>query len=151
MKYLFIFLLMVSCTPLEIITGTVVQVTDGDTFTLLTTENKQEQIRLADIDAPEKGQDFSGTSRLYLGELLAGKTIQVEYKSKDQSGHILGTVFVDGKNINEEMVKEGLAWEFHTNKKARIKELQLEAQRRKLNIFSLPNPINPYDYRQGKR
>ena len=152
MKYVLMVLLFIGCTATaETITGRVVRVADGDTFTLLTAENKQERIRLADIDAPEKGQDFSEKSRLFLAELVAGKTVRVEYRSRDQYRRILGVVYVDGKNVNEEMVRQGLAWEYRTNKNARIKELQADAQRKRLNIFSMPNPVNPYDYRRGKR
>jgi len=154
MKYVLLALLLIgfmSSAVSETITGKVVRVADGDTFTLMTAENRQERIRLVDIDAPERGQDFSEKSRLYLSELLAGKTVRVEYKNRDMYGRILGVVYADGKNVNEEMVRQGLAWEYRTNKNTRIKELQKEAQRKRLNIFSMRNPINPYDYRQGKR
>jgi endonuclease YncB( thermonuclease family) len=39
-----------------IISGRVVGVSDGDTITVLDADKKQHQIRIKDIDAPEKGQ-----------------------------------------------------------------------------------------------
>ena len=48
------------------ITGTVVGVTDGDTITLLEDNHTQVKVRLAQIDAPEKKQDFGQRSRQLL-------------------------------------------------------------------------------------
>ena len=151
MKYFILSLLLISWTTTETIRGKVVRVADGDTITILVAGNKQERIRLADIDAPERGQEFSEKSRQLLSSLVAGKTVRVEYSGRDMYGRILGTVCVGRKNVNEEMVRQGLAWEYRTNRNKKIKELQAEAQRKRLNIFSARNPINPYDYRRGKR
>ena len=150
MKYFLFFVLLIGWAASETITGKVVRVIDGDTLVLLVAGNKQERIRLADIDAPERGQEFSDKSRQLLSSLAAGKTVRVEYSSRDQYGRLLGTVYVGRKNINEEMVRQGLAWEYRFNRNKKIKDLQAEAQRKRLNIFSVPNPINPYDYRRRR-
>lgn len=130
-------------------TGKVVKVLDGDTIVILLSGNKQERIRLLDIDAPEKGQPFGDKSKQYLSDMVAGKTVRIEYKERDQYGRILGTVFVDGKIVNEEMVKVGLAWQYYYSKNKRFAEFEAEAKRKRLNIFSDPNAINPYLYRRG--
>jgi len=143
-----IFLIIFSAT--DILTGRVIRVADGDTITILLAGNIQERIRLADIDAPELGQPFSEQSRLYLSELCAGKTVTIEYKERDIYGRILGVVIVDGINVNEAIVREGLAWEYKYNTNGRIRELQEEAQLKKINIWSDENPVNPYDYRREK-
>jgi endonuclease YncB( thermonuclease family) len=64
----------------------VVKVTDGDTVTVLTSNNKQEKVRLNGIDASKKSQDFAEKSKQYLSSLVACKTVRVEYKSKDRYG-----------------------------------------------------------------
>ena len=151
MKYLTAVLLIVGCTALQTLTGRVVGVVDGDTVTVLIEGNKQERIRLLDIDAPETGQPFSEKSRQFLSGMVAGKTVTVEYAGRDQYGRILGTVFVDGKNVNEELVKAGLAWNYVYSRNNRYARLEAEARSKRLNIFSEPNPVNPYDYRRGKR
>jgi endonuclease YncB( thermonuclease family) len=132
-------------------TGKVVKVTDGDTITLLTSDNRQEKIRLDGIDAPEKKQDYGEKSKQYLASLVAGKTVRVEYKSKDRYGRILGTVYVGTLNVNEEMIRKGLAWQYKYNKDRNLTRLQDEAKAKKLNIWSVKNPVDPYDYRKSRR
>ena len=151
MKYLLSILFLTCFTAAETMTGIVVKVTDGDTVTVLVAGNRQEIIRLADIDAPEKGQPFSEKSRIFLSDMVAGKTVRVEYSRRDLYGRILGVVFVDGKNVNEELLKAGLAWNYHYSRNKRYAELEAEAKRQRLNIFSERNPVSPYDYRRGKR
>ena len=152
MKYLLSILLLITyVSPSNTLTGRVVKVADGDTITILTDGNRQVRIRLLDIDAPEKGQDFSEKSRRYLADLVAGKTVTVEWSTKDRYGRILGTVYADNINVNEEMVKAGLAWKYRYSRNIRIAQFESIAKQQKLNIFSLPNPINPYYYRQSLR
>jgi endonuclease YncB( thermonuclease family) len=154
-KLLFLILLVPVFTSTPVlaatITGKVVRVADGDTFTLLTSDNRQERIRLDGIDAPEKGQDFSEKSRQHLASFVAGKNVRVEYKTRDMYGRILGTVFVGKTNINHNMLRNGLAWQYKYNRNKTCAALQHEAQEKKLNIWSLPNPVNPIDYRKSKR
>jgi endonuclease YncB( thermonuclease family) len=150
-KYIVWFILSSLFIADKSITGKVVKVTDGDTVTLLTSNNKQEKVRLDGIDAPEKGQDFGEKSRQYLALLVAGKTVRVKYKRKDRYGRILGTVYVGNLNVNEEMIRKGLAWQYYYNKNKHYRKLQTIAKAEKLNIWSAKNPVNPYDYRKNRK
>ncbi len=60
---LFTFLLLATHATAQTITGRVIKVTDGDTFTLLTSDKEQIKIRLHGIDAPEWSQPYSKVSR----------------------------------------------------------------------------------------
>ena len=73
---------------------------------------------------------------------------------KDRYGRTLGVVFVGGKNVNLEMVKEGLA-EVYRGKPARGLDLdpywkaEAEARNFKLNIWSLGDKyVSPRDWRK---
>ena len=59
------------------IEGIVVNVADGDTITILDSNKDQHRVRLAGIDAPEKGQPFGNASRKMLGESVAGKEVRI--------------------------------------------------------------------------
>ena len=62
-----------------IITGKVVRVADGDTITVLDSSNTQNKIRLMGIDAPEKAQAFGQQSKQSLSEMVAGKSVSVDW------------------------------------------------------------------------
>jgi endonuclease YncB( thermonuclease family) len=73
-------------------------------------------IRLVGIDAPEKsrkkhepGQPFSQASTKYLVSLVLNKYVDMVPYGADRYGRTLGVVYVDGKNVNLEMIKAGLA------------------------------------------
>lgn len=74
----------------RVLMGTVVKVTDGDTITVLTSENEQERIRLHGIDSPEQkgGQPYWRASRDQLAALVAGKTVTVTWDKRDRNGRM---------------------------------------------------------------
>ncbi len=156
-KFIFILLLFISCNPsstepTETIKGKVVSVADGDTMTILTDSEERIKVRLYGIDAPEKGQDFSNKARTYLNDLCYGKTVKVEKKDIDQYDRTLGIVYLDELNLNQEMVKEGLAWYYnHYVEDPVLEGLEKTARQQKLNIWSLKNPTPPYEYRKKQR
>ena len=55
----------------------VVGIADGDTLTVLDSDNRQHVIRLAEIDAPEKAQAFGSRNRQHLSALCFGKSAVV--------------------------------------------------------------------------
>jgi len=138
----------------EELTGKVIRVSDGDTITLLLPDSKmQEKVRLAGIDAPESPQDFGQRARKFLQDFIGGETAKVEYDGRDQYGRIVGVVFVDGKNINLEMVKCGLAWHYvaFARNNTQLAEAQAEAQRKRRGLWVQPNPIPPWEFRREQR
>lgn len=91
------------------ITGQVVEISDGDTFTLLTVDNWLIQVQLADIDAPEDRQPYSTQAKQALTELALGKSATLRIYKRDPFGRSVALVFVDTRNINHEMVHRGAA------------------------------------------
>jgi micrococcal nuclease len=57
--------------------GKVVAIGDGDTLTILTPDNQQIKIRLAEIDTPERGQPYANHAKQALAELVFGKTVAI--------------------------------------------------------------------------
>src|SRR5262245_45357834 len=97
----------------QTITGKVVGVTDGETITVLDADKRQHKIRLEGIDAPESNQDFGSRAKQSLSDLVFGKKVTVTSWKKDKYGRTLGTVTLDGKDINLEQVQRGMAWSYH--------------------------------------
>ena len=94
------------------LSGRVVRIADGDTITVLDASNTQHRIRLQGIDAPESKQDFGTQSKKKLSGLIFGKDVEVVYEKTDQYGRLLGKVLLDGKDINLEQVRSGMAWHY---------------------------------------
>ena len=79
------------------------KVIDGDTF--VTQEGKK--VRLANVDAPEKGQRGAPQARKDLGELISRKQVKVEPVAHDKYGRIVANVKVGNKSVNKAMRAKG--------------------------------------------
>lgn len=84
----------------------VYKIADGDTFILQA--NKQ-TIRLFGIDAPESNLCYGQEAYTRLDTLLKKRKVQLKEPLVDHFGRIVALVYVDGKLINETMIKEGFA------------------------------------------
>jgi endonuclease YncB( thermonuclease family) len=107
--FLSVFCLSASAQP-QTITGKVVGVSDGDTITVLDADNQQHKIRIDGVDAQESNQDFGSHAKQSLSDLVFGKTMTVTSRKKDRYGRVLGTVILEGKDINQEQINRGMAW-----------------------------------------
>jgi len=85
---------------------------DGDTVTCIDEANRPQRIRLVGIDSPELNQPFGREATSALRQKLGGGSVRVEGSARDQHGRLLGTLWVDERNINREMVSDGWAWVF---------------------------------------
>jgi len=143
-----ILICFLSCTSREQV-GHVVKVVDGDTFDLLTGEEKM-RVRLFGIDAPERGQAFNVRAKEFTAGLIADKEVRVVIRNKDRYGRFVCDVYLaDGKYLNAEIVRAGYAWHFtrYSNDK-QLAELQVEARENKRGLWLDKNPIPPWDFRR---
>lgn len=134
-------------------TGKVVGVADGDTLTVLTAGNVQVKVRLSAIDAPEKAQPFGTRSKQALSDLCFGKTAVVESSKKDRYGRTVGAVLCDGKSVEAEMLRSGMAWVYRQYAKGRWELYAIEdaAKSAKRGLWADPNPVPPWEWRKAKR
>jgi endonuclease YncB( thermonuclease family) len=93
----------------------VMKVYDGDTIRVKG-YGAEIKLRLAGIDAPETskkrtglGQRYSQEAKEHLAGLILNKAIEIDGYGYLKGDLMLGVVFLDGKNINLEMVRAGLA------------------------------------------
>ena len=57
--------------------GKLIAISDGDTFTPLTSDKQQIKVRLSEIDTPEKAQPFGARSRETLSDLIFSKDVLI--------------------------------------------------------------------------
>lgn len=130
----------------------VVGVSDGDTFTCLTNDKQQLKIRMNQIDAPEKNQDFGQASKKALSAMIFGKVVGLKTNGTDKYGRTIAEAFYDGKNINKAMVAGGYAWayrEYMTDNE--YASLETTARSNTTGLWSQPNPTYPSDFRRMGR
>jgi micrococcal nuclease len=147
-KQIFLLILLSStCLGAEL-QGKVTSITDGDTVKVF--DGIQEvKIRLSNIDAPESKQAFGTRSKQKLAEKVFGKNVVVEYHKKDKYKRILGTIWLENRNINFEMVQEGYAWAYRRYlDDTDFLEAEKIARDKKLGLWIDPFPIAPWDFRK---
>ena len=128
----------------------VVGVYDGDTITCIDDTNTQQKIRMAEIDAPELGQDFGTVSREAMAAMVFGKTVDVTDSGKDRYGRWIGHISVNGLNVNREMIATGNAWHYAAySSDPSLAAVQSQAQIQKLGLWAQPNPTPPWNYRKN--
>src|SRR3989338_4822341 len=81
----------------------VVEVVDGDTFFIA---NRQ-AIRVYGLDAPELPNCFGPEAKTELTRLILGKPVELREILTEGYGRILAMVYVDGKLINDQLIKNG--------------------------------------------
>jgi endonuclease YncB( thermonuclease family) len=142
----------------QTLSGRVVRIADGDTITVLDASNTQHRIRLQGIDAPESRQDFGTQSKKKLSGLIFGKNVEVVYDKTDQYGRLVGKILLDGRDINLEQVRAGMAWhykEYEREQSIEDRELYAraedEARNARRGLWVDTNPSEPSEFRRAER
>jgi endonuclease YncB( thermonuclease family) len=118
--------------------GRVIEVVDGDSLTLRVDE-RPVRVRLAQIDAPERGQPWWRRSRRALAELGIEREARVEVVDVDAYGRVVGEVYVAGRHLNAEMVRLGHAWAYTRYARSlEVVELENRARRAGVGLWALP-------------
>ena len=140
------------------LTGRVVRIADGDTITVLDSTDTQHRIRLEGIDAPESHQAFGTRSKKSLSEMVFGKDVTVVYQKTDQYGRLVGKILLDGKDINLEQVKAGMAWHYKEYQREQTPEdrelyaaAEEEARKARRGLWEDPDPVEPSAFRKEEK
>lgn len=154
LKLFFVLLLSFVALASDTITGLVVGVSDGDTFTLLTSDKKQIKVRMQGIDSPEKVQPFGMRAKQQLSDYIYKKNVKVRSEGQDRYGRTLGTVFIPGNDasINALMIAEGYAWHYKQYSNDDVLDaLEENARKSKKGLWSEPGAIAPWEFRRGQK
>jgi endonuclease YncB( thermonuclease family)/methylphosphotriester-DNA--protein-cysteine methyltransferase len=139
-----------------VIEGKVINVHDGDTVTVLDQDNKKFNIRLHGIDAPELKQAFGAASQENLSRMVLGKRVTIHWSKIDKYRRTVGTIMLDGRDVNIEQLKAGLAWHFKRYQdeqppKERLTYAAAEdaAHAANLGLWNDKSRLAPSDFRQA--
>ena len=137
--YVLIYILVCGSVPFYF-TGQVVRVIDGDTIEVQL-DDKVIPVRLYGIETPECNQAFSGEARQFTDSLATGRWVTVT----------VGMVNLpDGKILNLELIKNGLAWwsRKYAPGDSTLAQLEQEARSARKGLWSQRKPVAPWTYRE---
>ena len=80
----------------------VTKVFDGDTFL---TGSRKKPVRLANVDAPEKGQPGAAKAKQELERKILGEEVTIETKARDKYGRAVANVKKGRESVNKHMQK----------------------------------------------
>jgi endonuclease YncB( thermonuclease family) len=142
-----------------LLNGTVVRVQDGDTVVLDTGDEERIEIRLSGVDCPEsawpdrwEAQPGSAEAKEFTRNMVLGKEVTVRLKDEVSYDRAIGEIFVDGRSLNRELLRAGLAW---WNKRYEPSDLDLKrlaaaARKERKGLWQAPKPVPPWEHRRGQ-
>jgi micrococcal nuclease len=137
----------------EQFTGKVVGISDGDTLSVLR-EGKAVKVRLYGVDAPEKAQAFGTKARQFTADLAFQHEVTMVSHATDRYGRIVGEALLpDGRSLNQELVKAGMAWWYrqYAPNDTTFAQLEAEARAAKYGLWADTDPTPPWEWRKGHR
>jgi endonuclease YncB( thermonuclease family) len=137
------------------IVGKVVHISDGDTFIVESANGERTTIRVHAIDAPELSQTFGKESRENLRALIANQQVEIHKYDIDQYRRVVGSVFLNDRDIGLEQVKGGYAWHFKQYQKEQTadertaySDAENGAKNNRLGLWRDGDVQAPQDYRR---
>ena len=138
-------------TKLEAESAEVLRVADGDSITVRIDQTNY-RIRLAEIDAPEMDQAWGKESKSALQEKLGNEEVALEIIDVDRYSRLVARVFLNGRQINREMVEDGHAWVYlEYLKDETLLDPEVKAKRKKLGLWASEAAVAPWQWRKRKR
>ncbi len=141
--------------------GVVKAVYDGDTILLNTREDSRLKVRLYGIDAPETkkphraGQQYGDISKRALMDRIKGRRVTAEIIEIDQYKRLVAVIRYAGRDINREMVSEGMAWAYRQYLQGAYASEYIGAENRarsrRVGFWSDLNPQPPWEFRNERK
>jgi endonuclease YncB( thermonuclease family) len=86
---------------------------------------------------------------------VAGRVVEVDAIDTDRYGRTVGLVSINGKILNEELLRNGYAWQYKQYcKKSFCSDwlaLEQAASRSQIGLFADPYATPPWEWRKNKR
>jgi endonuclease YncB( thermonuclease family) len=140
--------------------GMVRAVYDGDTVLLTTREESRLKVRLYGIDAPETrkpdkaGQPYGDVAKRTLMYKIMGRRVVAEIVDIDQHQRAVAVIRHEGRDINREMVAEGMAWAYRQYLQGAYASEYISsenrARSRRAGIWRESKPQPPWEFRNGR-
>ncbi len=134
------------------------RVLDGDSLMLYDVGGQRLSVRLAGIDAPERGQAFSDRSLKNLKSLVADCQPEAKCQKIDRYGRSICQVFCDRRDLGLAQLEAGLAWHFSRyaheqpiDQRSQYFDAQQKAQADGLGLWRDASAVAPWTFRGQQR
>ena len=110
-----------------------------------------ERIRLWGINCPESKQAFGTRAKQFTGDLAFPRVVTVRVRDVDRYKRTVAEIILpDGRNLNRELVRAGLAWWYqrYARHETILAELEVEARAAERGLWADGNPIPPWEFRK---
>lgn len=154
--------------PIRTIEGTVSKISDGYTVQVTDNLGSKVKVRFYGIDCPETeksnkrtghiskaGQPYGESAFEALKGKLQHQRVRLDVMDIDRYGRTVCIVWLGNRNINREMVSEGMAWAYkkyldrpHASEYILAEE---KARRHHLGLWQQSNPQPPWEFRKSQR
>ncbi|MFO7188452.1 MAG: thermonuclease family protein [Pseudomonadota bacterium] len=123
-------------------------VQDGDTLSVVC-DGRKMTVDLAEIDAPELGQDFGTRSRQSLSDMCYRREARLVNPRARPDGRVVAQVYCDGVPASAEQLRRGMAWvaEDEVDDQT-LYVAQHIAQHARRGLWSGENPVAPWEWRR---
>jgi len=150
--FIIVLLVFIACNPTakqQTVKGLITKVSDGDSVSFFDGTDTI-KVRLQHIDAPERNQSFSRESWQFLRSLVYKKEVVLKVSDEtDRYNRTIGVLLLeDETNVNQLMVRNGLAWHFKRYSSDKTyHQLEQEARKQKAGLWKEDNPVPPWEWR----
>lgn len=136
--------------------GTVTRVFDGDSFLVRPARGRDIDVRLIDIDAPEKAQPHGDRSRAALLAMIESRRVFVDVIDIDQYDRKLARVYrePDRLDVTRALVHDGHVWVYRRSARDRsLIKLEDAAKATRSGLWALPESkrVPPWRFRREQR
>jgi endonuclease YncB( thermonuclease family) len=165
--------LAVAVAPIraEELRGRIIGLADGDTATVLDAGKTQHRVRIAGIDAPERGQPGAQRSKDSLFAFVYEQPVRVEWTRRDRLGRVVGKIWVASPDspcrgnpdcpmtldVGLAQITIGRAWWFrqHADEQSpedrgRYEFAEQEARARKAGLWRDGTAVPPWEWRERR-
>lgn len=162
-----LFALLAGPASATLLEGRVINVADGDTLTVLDDRHQSHKVRLAGIDAPERGQPFGGRAKDALTTLTKQQRVSVEGGKTDRYRRRIGVVRVAPRecpacppsiDVGLTLIGAGLAWHYRAyareqsiTDREQYRQAEKEARNRLEGLWADTAPTPPWDWRYTRK
>jgi len=130
-----------------------VHIRDGDSL-IVSDGSRQRDLRIAQIDTPERGQAWGRRATQALARWVEGRELRVEFVELDRYGREVSEIWAGDVCVGCALVRDGHAWAFRRYlRDPTLLALEDEARAARRGLWSLPAHtwIPPWEWRAGVR